>query len=79
MFGIMEYRNKEANKAFTIKAHQSAIKMENLTEHMRQIAEKTEQETVFMRIITIVTLFFLPGTFVSVCTSVQSKFPGVVQ
>jgi hypothetical protein len=33
---------------------------------MHQIAQKTKQETVSMRIITLVTLFFLPGTFISV-------------
>jgi Mg2+ and Co2+ transporter CorA len=40
--------------------------MEKVTVHMKTIAEKTEKETIFMRIITIVTLFFLPGTFVAV-------------
>lgn len=30
------------------------------------MTEKMKQEAVFMRIITLVTLFFLPGTFVSV-------------
>lgn len=33
---------------------------------MYEIAQKTQQETVSMRIITLVTLFFLPGTFISV-------------
>jgi hypothetical protein len=40
--------------------------MEGLTEHMKEIALKTEHETIFMRIVTLVTLFFLPGTFVAV-------------
>ena len=40
--------------------------MENMTRQMHKIAVKTEKETVSMRIITLVTLFFLPGTFVSV-------------
>jgi ribose/xylose/arabinose/galactoside ABC-type transport system permease subunit len=33
---------------------------------MHDIARKTKQETVSMRIITLVTLFFLPGTFIGV-------------
>jgi hypothetical protein len=37
---------------------------------MHEIAEKTKQETVSMRIITLVTLFFLPGISIAVriCT-----------
>jgi hypothetical protein len=30
------------------------------------MTQQMKQEAVFMRIITLVTLFFLPGTFVSV-------------
>lgn len=51
------------------KAQQSAVKMEEMTERMHEIAMKTKQETVSMRIITLVTLFFLPGTFISVSGS----------
>jgi hypothetical protein len=40
--------------------------MEHLTREMNELAQKTTQETVSMRIITLVTLFFLPGTFISV-------------
>src|ERR1700684_4113998 len=40
--------------------------METLTKEMNELAKKTKQETVSMRIITLVTLFFLPGTFISV-------------
>lgn len=54
------------SKTLADKAQESSEKMEDLTEQMRQIALKTEKETIFMRIITVVTLFFLPGTFVAV-------------
>jgi hypothetical protein len=40
--------------------------MEQLTKEMNELARKTTQETVSMRVITLVTLFFLPGTFISV-------------
>ena len=40
--------------------------MEHMTRDMGEIARKTKTETVSMKIITLVTLFFLPGTFISV-------------
>jgi len=63
---LFAHRNMTANKEMTHRALEQAEKMENLTTHMKQIALKTEKETIFMRIITVVTLFFLPGTFVAV-------------
>lgn len=44
----------------------SAENMEAMTQGMTSIAKKTNQETIYMRIITFVTLVFLPGTFISV-------------
>lgn len=40
--------------------------MEKVTDEMSKIARKTKTETVSMKIITLVTLFFLPGTFIAV-------------
>lgn len=40
--------------------------MEKVTQEMSRIARKTQTETVSMKIITLVTLFFLPGTFIAV-------------
>ena len=40
--------------------------MSNMTRDMNKIARKTKLETVSMRIVTLVTLLFLPGTFISV-------------
>lgn len=40
--------------------------MSVMTRDTNQIAKKTKLETVSMRIITLVTLFFLPGTYISV-------------
>jgi Mg2+ and Co2+ transporter CorA len=48
------------------KSQSSTERMEQLTDSMHVIAKKTERETVSMKIITLVTLFFLPGTFISV-------------
>ena len=56
-------RNMEA---LTKGTQRSTVNMERSTKDMHEIAQKTKQETVSMRIITLVTLFFLPFTFISV-------------
>jgi hypothetical protein len=56
----------QESERFTKKAQRSADKMEAVTKKMHEIAQKTKQETVSMRIITLVTLFFLPGMFIGV-------------
>ncbi|KAL8837662.1 MAG: hypothetical protein Q9176_005579 [Flavoplaca citrina] len=43
--------------------------MERVTQEMSLIARETKTETVSMKIITLVTLFFLPGTFVATLMS----------
>lgn len=60
LHSILEYQNTETNK-------QSTKNMMSMTEDMNDIARKTKIETVSMKVITVVTLFFLPGTFISVC------------
>lgn len=66
MNGIFQYRGVQASEFYAKKAQASAERMELLTDAMNDIAEKTRLETVSMRIITWVTLCFLPGTFISV-------------
>jgi hypothetical protein len=63
----------KASEMLAERAQQSAVKMESMTERMYEIADKTKQETVSMRIITLVTLFFLPGTFISVSSNPYLK------
>lgn len=46
--------------------HYSSIEMESMTKSMKAVAEKTEKQTTSIHIITLVTLVFLPGTFVAV-------------
>jgi hypothetical protein len=48
--------------------------MELMTKDMHILALKTKSETVSMRIITLVTLFFLPGTFISVSEAFASYY-----
>jgi hypothetical protein len=52
---------------------QTTEKMEALTRSMHKIGIDTKKETIAMRIITVVTLLYLPATFVSV--SVQQFRP----
>merc|ERR1711939_223507 len=66
---IMEWRSTEAIKMISKQCHTSTEHMESMTVEMRELAVKTKQETVSMRIITLVTLFFLPGTFISTLMS----------
>ncbi|TVY83100.1 hypothetical protein LSUE1_G005916 [Lachnellula suecica] len=69
LYGILDYRNMESNKSFASRAQLSTENMESMTQDMHELAQKTKQETVSMRIITLVTLFFLPGTFISTIMS----------
>lgn len=71
LYEILQYRDMEASKYLAYKAQRSANSMEIMIRKMQDIAQKTAQETLSMRIITLVTLFFLPGTFVSVSTPDQ--------
>jgi cbb3-type cytochrome oxidase subunit 3 len=77
---IVQFRNMEVNKLFAINAHQSgkhsemmtndmhqsSLEMEAMTKSMKKVAEKTAIQTSSMHLITLVTLFFLPATFVAV-------------
>jgi hypothetical protein len=66
LYGILNKQAIETSKALTKRAQISTERMELVTDSMHEIAKKTKQETVSMKIITLVTLFFLPGTFISV-------------
>ncbi|CAO2648501.1 Nn.00g077680.m01.CDS01 [Neocucurbitaria sp. VM-36] len=63
--GILQYRSAQASEFLAREAQTSAASMESMTAGMHEIARKTKQETVSMRVITSVTLFFLPATFIA--------------
>ncbi|KAF6229253.1 hypothetical protein HO133_007369 [Letharia lupina] len=72
LHSILDYQNTQANKY-------STKSMFTMTEDMNDIARKTKVETVSMKVITLVTLFFLPGTFISTLMSTeifQSDYTG---
>ncbi|EME78932.1 uncharacterized protein MYCFIDRAFT_83727 [Pseudocercospora fijiensis CIRAD86] len=63
--GALQFRSMQLSRALAERTHHSTINMEGVTVQMHRIARKTLVETVSMRIITVVTLLFLPGTFIS--------------
>lgn len=63
---MLQWQNAQLNFDLAQRAQTSATNMERMTEAMHEIAHQTKMEAANMRIITLVTLFFLPGTFVSV-------------
>jgi len=65
LYEISNKRAVESSKIYAKRAQLSTDRMEKMTDAMFEIAKKTQQETVSMKIITLVTLFFLPGTFIS--------------
>ena len=64
--GLLQNSASEASEFHAKKSRESAARMETMTVKMQDLAVKTRQETVSMRVITIVTLFFLPATFIAV-------------
>lgn len=66
----MNCRNLAASKSFAEKAQKSTEIMEKMTVSMHSIANKSKEETLSTRIIKQVTLFFLPGTFISVSSRI---------
>ena len=78
IYGILDFRNVESNKLLARQSVLSTFNMDGMTLEMNDIARKTKTESVSMRVITLVTLCFLPGTFVSVCQR-SSRFFKVLQ
>jgi len=75
--GILQYGNMRIGEHYAQSAKISAQTMEEWTERMHDIAAKTEHETVSMHGITVLTMIFLPGTFVSVCTTPIQYWPAI--
>ncbi|KAK3372080.1 hypothetical protein B0H63DRAFT_483814 [Podospora didyma] len=55
---LLQFRSLEVGRLFAEHGHKSSVVMQN-------IAYRTEQETVTLRVFTVVTLLFLPATFLS--------------
>lgn len=82
MFSVLDHQNKKASEYFATKAQLSAMRMEEISEDMREMTRKTKRETVSMKILAGVTVFYLPGTFVSVriaTSHTHSDVPNLLQ
>ncbi|KAK6437370.1 hypothetical protein LTR95_006429 [Oleoguttula sp. CCFEE 5521] len=66
---MLQWRDSQLNLRLAKQAQASADDMRNMTVEMNHIAVDTKVETINMRIITLVTLFFLPGTYISTLVS----------
>lgn len=66
LFAINAHQSGKHVEMMTNDMHQSSLEMEMMTKSMKGVAEKTAIQTSSMHIITLVTLFFLPATFVAV-------------
>ncbi|KAI0465834.1 hypothetical protein F4859DRAFT_343579 [Xylaria cf. heliscus] len=62
---ITNFKNMELSQSSSKRMERLNQDMHQSTLQMKTIAEKTEEETASMHAITIVTLIFLPGTFVA--------------
>lgn len=74
LFAINAHQSEKHVEMLTNDMHQSSLEMEAMTKSMKKVAEKTAIQTSSMHIITLVTLFFLPATFVAVRTFVLPSF-----
>lgn len=69
---VAEYRTILSwNEQLAIKSSSSAAKMEEVAVQMNRIAIETKRETTKMMVITLITLFFLPGTFISTLSGIN--------
>lgn len=73
LYGILDQQNIQLGKQQAEQAQKSAWRMEDmtltvqdLTKDMHLIARETREETISMRIMALIALAFLPGTFASV-------------
>ena len=71
MSGILQHRSSKASEFYAKESRESAARMESLTVEMQDLAMKTKQETVSLRVITTLTLFFIPATFIAVSDRYQ--------
>lgn len=74
LFAINAHQSGKHVEIMTNDMHQSSLEMEAMTKSMKRVAEKTAIQTSSMHIITLVTLFFLPATFVAVRLFVLPSF-----
>lgn len=78
LYGILDQQNIQMGKQQAEQAQRSAWRMEemtstvhDLTKDMHVIARETREETISMRIMALIALLFLPGSFASTLMSTK--------
>ncbi|KAI4211270.1 MAG: hypothetical protein LQ351_005954 [Letrouitia transgressa] len=66
LHALLDFENTQVNRQLALHTKVANRNMMAMTSDMGKLARKTKTETVSMKIITLVTLVFLPGTFVAV-------------
>ena len=74
LFAVNAHQSGKHVERMTNDMHHSSHEMEMMTKSMKKVAEKTAVQTSSMHLITLVTLFFLPATFVAVRAFVLPSF-----
>ncbi|KAF2186405.1 hypothetical protein K469DRAFT_664384 [Zopfia rhizophila CBS 207.26] len=65
LYGLLQYQSFQGSVVTAQKAQGSADRMEVLTMNMNEIAAKTKQDIVSVRVSVLTTLFFLPASVIS--------------
>ncbi|KAI4161426.1 MAG: hypothetical protein LQ342_004829 [Letrouitia transgressa] len=65
LHALLDFENTQVNRQLAFHTKVVNRNMMGMTRDMGKLARKTKIETVSMKIITLVTLVFLPGTFVA--------------
>ena len=62
----MNFQTNQSSILLASHSNASSLNMQKMALEMNELARKTKTETASMKVITLVTLAFLPATFVSV-------------
>ena len=62
----MDYQKTQSGNLLASHSNASSLNMETMAFEMNDLARKTKTDSTSMKVITVVTLAFLPATFVSV-------------
>ena len=74
LYGILDLQNTQSNNMLATQSQKYNQEIENMTRKMEAIAQQTKEETISMKVITLVALWFLPGTLIAVRCLIPMNF-----
>lgn len=77
LYSLVQYQTIEANTTFAKQVQTSASRWEDMTKDMQILTRNAARDTVLIRVIALMTLFFLPAIFVSTLMSAYD-FPSTL-